>query len=113
GASSERVQRKTEFLHRSATGGALIPRHLDWAFQAGRLVPVNVPSSVRPTVPPGRYPVWACLAEHAARHRSVAFLTVEFRPGPPTRWEAAGRFFTDSGTGGLMDEACRELPDAP
>jgi hypothetical protein len=71
--------------------------------------PVNVPSRVRPAVPPGRYPVWACLAEHPGGRRSVAFVSVEFRPDPPARWEEAGKFFTDSGTGCLMDEGTAEF----
>jgi hypothetical protein len=112
---------------RTAGGrGLTVRRRLgDLVLPTGRMVlglesppshPVNVPSSVRPAVPSGRYPVWACLAEHPRGHRSVAFVTVEFRPVPPARWEGAGKFFTDSGTGCLMDEACLNRPaggDAP
>lgn len=71
---------------------------------------VNEASKVRPVVPPGRYPVWASLAEHGEDRRSVAFVTIEFRPGLVSRWESVGAFFTDSGTGCLMDETCLEAP---
>ncbi len=67
---------------------------------------VNEPSPVRPVVTPGRYPVWASVAWSGdGRPVGVAFVVVEFAPGVPRRWERAGSFFTDSGTGCLMDES--------
>jgi hypothetical protein len=65
---------------------------------------VNVPSPVRPTVPPGRHPVFASLVGPPDGHTLVAFVVVRFEDGPPAVWEEAGSFFTDSGVGCLMDE---------
>jgi hypothetical protein len=119
----------------------VIPPHLDWAFQEGRVVRtpggtgrttirrladlilptgkvligfpgtphINEPSKVRPAVAPGRYPVFASLAEHREGYRSVAFITVRFRDELPHGWEEAGQFFTDSGTGCLADEGSMGL----
>ena len=60
-------------------------------------------------VTPGRYPVWASVAWSGdGRPVGVAFVVVGFAPGAPRRWEDAGSFFTDSGTGCLMDESAIE-----
>jgi Protein of unknown function (DUF4241) len=113
----------------------MIPEHLDWVFEEGGLVrrrladlvlptgrvlmgcpgppPVNEPSPVRPAVPPGRYPVWLMTTEGVPGPGGLAFVVVEFVPGRPAAWEEAGRFFTDSGTGWLMDESGVELLGRP
>jgi hypothetical protein len=70
---------------------------------------INEPSPVRPAVAPGRYPVFASVADSPAGYRTVAFVVVRFEDGPPAAWEEAGAFFTDSGTGCLMDEGCVPL----
>src|SRR5262245_36045580 len=70
---------------------------------------VNEPSPVRPLVSPGRYPVFASLAELPGGYRELAFVVVCFEEGPPLAWADAGAFFTDSGTGCLMDESCVPL----
>ncbi len=70
---------------------------------------VNEPSPVRPVVAPGRYPVFASLAELPSGHRELAFVVLRFEEGPPLKWGEAGAFFTDSGTGCLMDESCIPL----
>ncbi len=67
---------------------------------------INEPSPIRPVVAPGRYPVWASVAwSDDRRPVGVAFVVVEFVPGASRRWEGAGSFITDSGTGCLMDKS--------
>jgi hypothetical protein len=70
---------------------------------------INEPSPVRPEVPPGRYPVFATLAQHPGGYLALAFVAVRFDDAGPAAWEDAGSFFTDSGTGCLMDQACVPL----
>src|SRR5262245_40590320 len=58
---------------------------------------VNEPSPVRPRVAPGRYPVLASLVGLPGGDRELAFVVARFAEGPPSAWEGAGEFFTDSG----------------
>jgi hypothetical protein len=64
---------------------------------------VNRPSDVHPRVPPGRYPVF--FSDNPAGYHLFAFLTVLFADARSVRWERAGQFFTDSGTGCVFDRA--------
>lgn len=66
---------------------------------------VNVPSKVHPVVEPGRYSVFISAALPRAGHAMFAFLTVLFSDEPVVTWEAAGDFFTDSGTGCVFDRS--------
>jgi hypothetical protein len=66
---------------------------------------VNEPSPVHPLVPAGRYPVFASLVDLPSGYHALAFVVVRFTDLLPLTWEDAGAFFTDSGTGCLMDEA--------
>lgn len=72
---------------------------------------VNEPSPVRPVLPPGRCPVWVSLALTERGCLGVAFLLLQRTTDPPASWEEAGSFFTDSGTGCLMDESALGLFD--
>jgi hypothetical protein len=70
---------------------------------------VNEPSPVRPSVAPGRYPVLASVVDLPGGYRDLAFVVARFGEEPPLAWEGVGEFFTDSGTGCLMDETCVPL----
>lgn len=113
----------------------MIPEHLEWALQEGRIIqtdsgsghtrlhrladlvlptgriligrpgPPDEPSPVRPSVAPGRYPVFASLIGLPANRQNLAFVLARFEEEPPVTWEEAGTFFTDCGTGCLMDES--------
>src|SRR5262249_9716467 len=48
-------------------------------------------------------------ADLLSGYRPLAFVVVRFAEERPLTWEEAGAFFTDSGTGCLMDEACVPL----
>jgi hypothetical protein len=98
------------------SGPTVVRRLADLVLTTGRVLIgypgsplVNEPSPVRPMVPPGRYPVFASLADLPTGYRDLAFVVVRFEDEAPLVWEDAGAFFTDSGTGCLMDEGCVPL----
>jgi hypothetical protein len=100
----------------SGSGPTTVRRLADLVLPTGRVLlgypgspHVNEPSSVRPVVSPGRYPVFRSVADIPTGYRALAFVVVRFEDGPPVAWEEAGAFFTDSGTGCLMDECCVPL----
>jgi hypothetical protein len=70
---------------------------------------VNVPSEVHPIVDAGTYPVFITLANHRRGYKGMAFVTVCFTSERPTKWESAGHFFTDSGTGCIYDRSLTAL----
>ena len=93
-------------------GPTIVHRLADLVLPTGRIVLgypgsrfIDEPSPVRPRVPPGRYPVFASLADVPSRYQNLAFVVVRFEDTQPSAWEDAGSFFTDSGLGCLMDEA--------
>lgn len=71
------------------------------------------------TVPPGRYPVDACVAQIERGHVRIAAIRVVFRPGVPVTWSPAEversdglvghGYGVDAGLGCVMDERAREL----
>jgi hypothetical protein len=73
----------------------------------GRSPCVDSPSRVHPVVPAGRYAVFISVV--VSESVTFAFLTVQFSDQAVKRWEPAGSFFTDSGTGCVLD---RSLTDA-
>jgi len=98
------------------SGPATVRRLADLILPTGRLLIgypgsslINEPSPVRPMVPPGRYPVFASVADLPNGYRDLAFVVVCFEEGSPVEWKEAGAFFTDSGLGCLMDESCVPL----
>jgi hypothetical protein len=98
------------------SGPAIVRRLADLVLVTGRVLIgypgsplVNEPSPVRPLVAPGRYPVFASLADVPGGHKALAFVVLRFEEAPPLSWEEAGSFFTDSGTGCLMDEGAVPL----
>jgi hypothetical protein len=100
----------------AGSGRTKVRRLADLVLPTGRVLlgypgspHINEPSPVRPSVAPGRYPVLASLADTPAGYRDLAFVVARFEEGPPLAWEEAGAFFTDSGTGCLMDESCVPL----
>ena len=93
------------------SGPTTVRRLADLILPTGRLLigypgspMVNEPSPFRPMVGPGRYPVFAAVANLSTGFRDLAFVVVCFQEAQPLAWEEAGSFFTDSGTGCLMDE---------
>jgi hypothetical protein len=96
----------------AGSGPTVVRRLADLVLPTGRILLgypgsplVNEPSPIRPEVPPGRYPVYASLVELPRGYRELVFVVACFRDTPPTEWEDAGSFFTDSGIGCLMDES--------
>jgi hypothetical protein len=71
------------------------------------------------TVPPGRYPVDACVAQLEPGHVRVAAIRVVFQPGAPDRWSPAETegpdglvghgYGVDAGLGCVMDARARDL----
>lgn len=67
----------------------------------------NVPTEVH--ISPGTYSVFVTLARHKRSGSStIAFVTINFLPTQPVRWEKAGEFFTDTGDGVLLDVGFRD-----
>jgi hypothetical protein len=98
------------------TGVTRVRRLGDLLLQTGRILIgypgtpyINDPSPVRPEVPPGQYPVFACLVDLPKGLVRLAFVSIRFAEEAEAAWEEAGSFFTDSGTGCLMDESCVPL----
>jgi hypothetical protein len=96
----------------AGTGPAAVHSLGEITLLSGRLLlgfpcspwPGNQPSSVRPEVPPGRYPVVAALVEGSPGVFHLAFVTVHFEKDDPASWEDVGGFCTDDRVGCLMDE---------
>jgi len=100
----------------AGSGPARVRRLADLVLPTGRLLLgypgsplINEPSPIRPSVAPGCYPVLASVVDTPAGYRDLAFVVARFEDGPPLAWEEVGAFFTDSGTGCLMDESCVPL----
>jgi len=71
------------------------------------------------TVPPGRYPVDACVAQIDPGHARIAGIRIVFQPGVPVTWSPAQTegpdglvghgYGVDAGLGCVMDERARAL----
>lgn len=83
------------------------------------LVAFDGASAFTRTVPPGRYPVDACIAQLEPGHVRIAGIRVVFQPGVPVAWSPAETeapdgmlghgYGVDAGLGCVMDIRAREL----
>jgi len=109
-------KRVVRTLYAGGPGETTIRRLADLVLPTGKIL-IGYPGNgydneagdFRPVVSPGRYPVFASVVTHHDGHKTVAFVTVRFEPKMPCGWEEGGTFFTDDGTGCLLDESRIEL----
>ena len=69
---------------------------------------INVPSKVHPRVAPGRYSSFISFAHHPTGRNSFAYLSIRLSGASVSRWTSVGSFFTDSGTGCVVDRCLTE-----